>query len=92
MEGKLERKIKEGGSLVEGGGRGGKGMDEEMVDKIKGIGRKMELKEKEKRRNNIVICSLEEGEGETREGVEKVLEEIGAKGKIEEVRRVGGKY
>ncbi|KMQ83206.1 hypothetical protein RF55_20649, partial [Lasius niger] len=30
MEGKLERKIKEGGGSVEGGGRGEKGMDEEM--------------------------------------------------------------
>ncbi|KMQ90235.1 hypothetical protein RF55_10026 [Lasius niger] len=58
MEGKLERKIKEGGSLMEGGGRGGR----------------------------------EEGEGEIREMVVKVLEEIGTKVRIEEVRRVGGKY
>ncbi|KMQ86922.1 hypothetical protein RF55_13959 [Lasius niger] len=92
MEGKLERKIKEGGSLVKGGGKAGKGMEKEIVDKMKGIGRKMELKEREERKNNIVICSLEEGEGEIREGVEKVLEEIGVKVKIEEVRRVGGKY
>jgi hypothetical protein len=92
MEGKLERKIKEGGSLMEGGGIGGRGMDEEMVDKMKGIGRKMELKEREERKNNIVIRSLEEGEGEIRERVVKVLEEIGAKVRIEDVRRVGGKY
>ncbi|KMQ83330.1 hypothetical protein RF55_20324 [Lasius niger] len=58
---------------------------------MKGIGRKMKLKEREERKNNIVIRSLEEKE-EIREGVEKVLEEIGAKVKIEEVRRVGGKY
>ncbi|KMQ83947.1 hypothetical protein RF55_18740 [Lasius niger] len=87
MEGKLERKI-----LVEGKGRGGKGMEEEMVDKMKGIARKMELKEREERKNYIVIRSLEEGEGEVRGGVEKVLEEIGVKVKIEEIRRIGGKY
>ncbi|KMQ89063.1 hypothetical protein RF55_11345 [Lasius niger] len=92
MEGKLMRKIKEGGRLVEGGGRRGKGMEEEMADKMKGIGRKMELKKREERKNNIVIRSLEEGEGEIRKGVEKVLEEIGVKVKIDEVRRVGGKY
>lgn len=54
-----------------------------LVDKMKGIRRKLELKEREESRNNIVIRRLEGGEGETREREEKVLEEIGAKVEIE---------
>lgn len=50
---------------------------------MKGIGRKLELKERKERRNNIVIRRLEEGEGETRGREEKVLEEIGVKVEIE---------
>lgn len=54
-----------------------------LVDKMKGIGRKLELKEREESRNNIVIRKLEGGEGETRGREEKLLEEIGAKVEIE---------
>lgn len=54
-----------------------------LVDKMKGIGRKLELKEREESRNNIVIRRLEGREGETRGKEEKVLEEIGANVEIE---------
>lgn len=50
---------------------------------MKGIRRKLELKEREESRNNIVIRRLERGEGETRGREEKVLEEIRAKVEIE---------
>ncbi|KMQ86086.1 hypothetical protein RF55_15041 [Lasius niger] len=91
MEGKLERKIKEGGSLVEGGGGGGKDMDEEMVNKIKEIEKKMELKEREERRNNIVIRSLEEDRGgqkgkrEVWEGGGMVVVKLGSREQKREV-------
>lgn len=52
-----------------------------LVDKM--IRRKLELKEREESRNNIVIRRLEGGEGETRGREEKMLEEIRAKVEIE---------
>lgn len=54
-----------------------------LVDKMKGIERKLELKQREERRNTIVIRRFEGGEGETRGREEKVLEEIGVKVEIE---------
>jgi len=46
---------------------------------MKSIGRKLELKERKERRNNIVIHRLEEGEGETRRRVEKCWRRLGQK-------------
>ncbi|KMQ90628.1 hypothetical protein RF55_9590 [Lasius niger] len=88
----LENRIEEGakGGGGEGGrGEGGyKGIDEETVDRMKGIGKKLELKEREERRNNIVIRRLEGGVGDTKERVEKMMKEIGAEVKIKWVRRI----
>jgi len=58
---------------------------------MKGIGRKIELKEREERRNNIVIRRLEGGTGDPEVRVRKVFEAIGAEVKIEWIRRVRGK-
>jgi len=64
----LETRLGEREKVVEGVGvgriRGCIGLDEVTVDKMKGIGKKIELKEREERRNNIVIRRLEGGTGD----------------------------
>ncbi|KMQ90625.1 hypothetical protein RF55_9593 [Lasius niger] len=91
----LENRIEEGARG--GGGEGGKGeggyrgIDEETVDRMKGIGRKLELKKREERRNNIVIRRLEGGVEDTKERVGKMIKEIGAEVEIEWIRRIRGK-
>lgn len=63
----------------------GSGVDDE------GYKRKLKLKEREERRNNIVIRRLEGAEGEIREKVGKLMKKIGVEVGIEWVRNVRGK-
>lgn len=90
----LERRVKE---LEMGEGRRqqeeivreGKGR-EKMEDRVKDIERKMELKEREERKKNILIRGLGMKEGKRRDAVEEMLERIEVKVEIEEVKRLGG--
>lgn len=45
-----------------------------VSNKMKGIDRRLEMKEREERRNNILIRRMEEGEGDIRERVENNVE------------------
>lgn len=82
--------------LEEGGeGKGGEGersakTEGIMEERITEIEKRIERKEREERRKNIMIKEIKVTEGKKREVVEKILEEIGAKAKIEEIRRIGG--
>lgn len=51
---------------------------------------KLEKKEREKRRRNIIIKGLEEREGKRREAVEEVLRKIGVMIKVGEIKRISG--
>jgi len=55
----------------------------------KGWEREREKMEREKRRRNIIIKGMKAKEGKRREAVEEILEVIGAKVEIKEVRRIG---
>lgn len=61
-----------------------------MEEKVKDIERKMELKEREERKKNILIRWLEMKERKRKKAVEKVLERMEVKVEIEEVKRMGG--
>jgi len=69
--------------------RWGEGERKNMMEKIKRIEKSMESREKEKRRRNIIIKGMEVKEGKRREAVEEILEVIGAKVEIKEVRKIG---
>lgn len=91
LETRLEEKEKVAERVWEKGARGYVGLDEVTVDKMKGIGRKLELKEREERRNNIVIRRLEGGTGDPEARVRKVFEVIGTEVEIEWIRKIRGK-
>lgn len=59
-----------------------------MEGKIRKIEKKIERKEREERRKNIMITKTKMTEGKKREAVEETLKNIGAKVKIEEIRRM----
>jgi len=88
----LETRLGEREKVAEGVGvgriRGCVGLDEVTVDKMKEIGRKIELKDREERRNNIVIRRLEGGTGDLEVRVRKVFEAIGVEVGIEWIRRI----
>lgn len=73
----------------EGGIREDKGR-ERIKERVKDIERKMELKERDDRKRNIIIRELEVKEGKRREAVEETFERIEVRVEIEEVKRLGG--
>ncbi|XP_070168832.1 uncharacterized protein PF3D7_1120000-like [Polyergus mexicanus] len=91
LERKLEKWIKEGKGRVGEEGKEGAGVvgEGELETKIKVIERKLERKEREDRKRNIVIRRVEVEKGDVRGGVEKILEILGVNIKIESVKRVG---
>lgn len=60
-----------------------------MGDKVRELERRWEKKEREERRKNVIIKGLKVKEGNRREAVEEVLNVLGVRGNIEEVKRVG---
>ncbi|XP_024890348.1 golgin subfamily A member 6-like protein 22 [Temnothorax curvispinosus] len=84
---RLEEKIEERKEEKKEEERNGRG---EVGEKMRELERRLERKEKEERRRNIVIRGLEVKEGGRRENAEKLLEGIGAKVKVTEVKRIGG--
>ncbi|XP_024890196.1 golgin subfamily A member 6-like protein 22 [Temnothorax curvispinosus] len=93
---KLEEKVEERIKRVEekirerkGKEKGEIGNGNKMRERMKELERRLERKEKEERRRNIVIRGLEVKEGGRRQEAEK-LEGIGAKVKAIEVKRIRG--
>ena len=81
-------KLEKGG--IERGGEDGKNMEgDKMMEKMTRIKKKLEMREKEKRRNNIVTKRIEVKEGRMKEAAEGILKLIGAEVKVREIRRIG---
>ncbi|RLU19487.1 hypothetical protein DMN91_008044 [Ooceraea biroi] len=91
---KLEKDVKE--LKIENVGEKGEDMRVEGVkrdgleDKVIELERRMEIKDREERRRNVVMREVEVKEGKRVEAVREVLERIGAKGEMVECRRIGG--
>jgi len=66
----------------EGEGEGKRKGNEELENKVKIMERKLELKEREKRRRNIIIKGVEMKEGRRREAAEEVIGALGMKAEI----------
>jgi len=60
-----------------------------MMNKIKRIEKSMKGREREKRIKNIIMKGMEIKEGKRKETMEEILEIIGAKVEIKEVKRIG---
>lgn len=90
---KLEEKME---TLESGRGRGeeeeegGKEMEAGVTERVKEIKRKMEWREKEESKKNIIMRGVEVKEEKRREAVERVLGMVGAKVDIQEVKRLRG--
>jgi len=88
IEGREREKEGEGG---EGRGKEGIGREGEKTEgwkeRVKRLERKIERKEREERRKNIVVKGLKE-EDENAKGLEKVWKKLGVEVKVEEVKRV----
>lgn len=91
MEDKLEKRIEEGGRGEERSRMDVGWLDETTAEGMKSLRRKIEIREREEKRNNILIRRMEGGEGEIKERVKKMLEEIGVEAEIEWARIVKGK-
>ncbi|XP_020295965.1 golgin subfamily A member 6-like protein 22 [Pseudomyrmex gracilis] len=87
MELRAEKTIEEGKGGREGGG---KKKEVEIAERMKEIQRKLERKERKDRKRNLIIRGLGVKEEKRREAVVGLLEKIGAKGKVEEVRKLIG--
>lgn len=86
--GKLQRRIKELESKNWRGGRKSgeeKQRDEGIEKRVREIERKLEMKEREERRRNVV---MKISEGRTREAVEEILKDIEVEGRIERIRKL----
>lgn len=64
----------------------GEGSVERRIREVK---RKIEMKEREGKRRNILIRGMKVREGRRKEMVEETMERIGAKVSVEEVRKIG---
>lgn len=81
--GKLEMKKERGGDMNRGEER-----VELMEKRMREMKRKLKRKERDDRKRNIVIKGLRVEEGRVKEGIEKLMKEIGVKVKIGEIRRI----
>ncbi|KMQ90533.1 hypothetical protein RF55_9482 [Lasius niger] len=59
----------------------------EMENKVRGMERKLERKEREERLKNVVIRGVKTWKGDLKWGVEQVWKEIGAKVRVQELRK-----
>jgi len=84
LKGLEERMEKDRGEV-----RGAKGQ-EELEGRLRKIERRMEKKEREERRKNVIIRGLEVKEGKRKEAVEKILKEIGVKMEVKKIWRISG--
>lgn len=58
--------------------------------RIREMERKIEMKEREEKRKNVIIREMEVSEGRRKEMAEEIIKRTGAKVSIEEVKRIGG--
>lgn len=58
------------------------------MERLKEIERKIEWRDREERKRNVIIKGVEIKEGKRREAVEKVLEIIRARVEVREVKRI----
>ncbi|KAL6416560.1 hypothetical protein ACFW04_013367 [Cataglyphis niger] len=88
LEEKMERLgdtgRREGNKMVNGGG------SEAMGNRLNEMENRMERREREERRRNVLIKGVEVKEGRRRGAVEELFDSIGIKAEIEEVRKIGG--
>jgi len=93
-EKRVEEKIKVMEQRVEGlritGVTGGSGNGEGGRNTLERLEKRLEMREREDRRKNIIIKGMNTEGGEMRKEVEELLGEIGAKVEIEGVRLIGG--
>ncbi|XP_043288417.1 golgin subfamily A member 6-like protein 22 [Venturia canescens] len=83
---KLERRVVE---LEKERGTGGEG-EEGIGRRVREVERELERREREERRNNIVIRGVKMAEGEEWEReIEKIWENLGVEGGRKEMRRIG---
>lgn len=62
-----------------------------IEQKIKEIKKRLEWREREERKRNVVIWRVEADKGDVRGFVEKIMKEIGTNVRIKEIREIGGK-
>lgn len=62
----------------------------EVEKKVMEIERKMEMREREEKKQNVIIRGLEVKQGTRIEAVEGILKDIGARVNVEDVKRIGG--
>lgn len=89
---KLDRRVRElevKGEEKEGKGRKVNEREGRIEEKIRGIENRLEKKEREERRKNIVTEEIKVKEGNRKDAVEGILKSIGVEAKIEELRRLG---
>lgn len=78
---KMENRYEGKGNENSSGGR-------EWESRIKEIERSIQIKDREKRKRNVIVKGLKVGVGDARKEVEKIMEELGAEVKIREVKRI----
>lgn len=72
-------------------GKEGVGREEREVEKkVEEIEWRIEMKEREERKRNLLIRGLRVKEGKRKEAVEEIMRDIGAEVEVEEVKRLGG--
>lgn len=59
------------------------------MDKVGELERRLDIREKEERRRNVVIREVEVREGDRRKAVEEILGVVGAKVMVEEIKKIG---
>lgn len=67
----------------------GKGAQKGTMERLRVIERKMEWRERKERKKNVIMKGVEVKEGKRREAVERVLDFIGARVDVEEVKKIG---
>ncbi|EFN77435.1 hypothetical protein EAI_11094 [Harpegnathos saltator] len=70
----------------------GEGNNEDISERMRGVERKLEMREREERRRNVVIGGLRGREIEAREKMREIFKEVGIVAEIEEIeemRRIG---
>ncbi|KAL6417578.1 hypothetical protein ACFW04_012649 [Cataglyphis niger] len=90
----LKRRIKGLGNGDTGKREGnmvnGREGSEAIRNKLNEMENRMERREREERRRNVLIKGVEVKEGKRRVAVEELFDSIGIKAEIEEVRKIGG--
>ncbi|KAL6417641.1 hypothetical protein ACFW04_012599 [Cataglyphis niger] len=90
LEEKMERLGNGDTGKREGNMVNGREGSEAIRNKLNEIENRMERREREERRRNVLIKGVEVKEGRRRVAVEELFDSIGIKAEIEEVRKIGG--